>query len=428
MQAFLRMRASDSHADATFRPKNWREKILRLYPNGSVSLTALTALMKSSPTDDPEFYWFDKALPTQAAAVTGVYTNAICTAAYTSGGVAGDTIYVTGTEATTGNSEFRVGHTVMLSYTVDPTMRVVGKVVSSSKVSTTCTLGIKLLEADDNSSSYDLSNADRILVIGNMNPEGSQMPDSVSYDPTKHYNLTQIFRTSLSLTRTRMRTKVRYGSTTYQEAKRDALELHGIEMEKSWLWGVMYEGVGTNGQPERSTGGLLSYIPTANISDYRSDTDFTGKDWLTGGKDWLNKWLELLFRYGSRNRTAYVGSETVLGINKLVENLGFFSFTDKTTSYGIQIKEWITPFGNIDMYIHPLFSYETQWRNAMLLFDPSNIEYRYIDDTFFQKDDRLKDGTWVSLDGIVEGFLTEAGLEIHHPETMMLLTGYNRDA
>ena len=116
MQAFLRMRASDSHADATFRPKNWREKILRLYPNGSVSLTALTALMKSSSTDDPEFYWFDKALPTQAAAVTGVYTNAICTAAYTSGGVAGDTIYVTGTEATTGNSEFRVGHTVMLSY------------------------------------------------------------------------------------------------------------------------------------------------------------------------------------------------------------------------------------------------------------------------------------------------------------------------
>jgi hypothetical protein len=90
--------------------------------------------------------------------------------------------------------------------------------------------------------------------------------------------------------------------------------------------------------------------------------------------------------------------------------------------------EWITPFGTVDFYTHPLFSFESQWRYSMLLFDPANIEYRYVDDTFFQKDDRMKDGTWVALDGINEGYLTECGLEVHHPTTMMFLSGFGSDA
>ena len=430
MQAFLNMRSSISHSDSEFRPKSWREQILRLYPNGSVSLTALTALMKSSSVDDPEFHWFDKTLAAQAAAITAgqIYTDQICTSAYVSAGAIGDTVYVKATEADTGASEFRVGHQVLIMLSTDPTMNVNGKVVSVSKTGAVVTLGVKLLEADNNSTTHDMSDADRIRVIGNINPEGSQMPDSISYDPTKRFNTTQIIRNSLSLTRTRMRTKVRYGTTPYQEAKRDCLELHGIEMEKTFIWGIYTIGTGDNGQPERTTAGLKSFIPAANITDYRSDTDFTGMTWLQGGRKFINKWLELVFRYGSRNRTAYVGSGTVLAINELVEAYGLYTFTPKTLSYGIQVMQWVTPFGTIDMYTHPLFSFEPSERNSMMLFDPINLEYRYVDDTFFQKDDRLKDGTWVALDGIKEGYLTECGLEIHHPVTMAYLTGFGYDA
>lgn len=430
MQAFLNMRSSISHGDSDFRPKSWREKILRLYPNGSVSLTALTALMRSSSLDDPEFYWFDKSLPTQAAAVTAgeIYTNAACTVAYVSGGAIGDVVYVKATELVTGSSEFRVGHQVLICLSTDPKMNVNGKVVSVSKAAYVATIGVKLLEADNNSATHDMSDADRIRIIGNINPEGGQMPDAVSYDPTKCYNTTQIFRTPLRLTRTRMKTKVRYGSTPYQEAKRDILELHGLEMEKSFIWGIYTIGTGDNGQPERTTGGLKSFIPSANIEDYRSDTDFTGKTWLQGGKEFLNKWLEVVFRYGSRNRTAYVGSGTILALNKLVEAYGQFQFTPKTLSYGIQIMQWVTPFGTIDMFTHPLFSQEASEMYSMMLFDPLNLEYRYIDDTFFKADKTMKEGSWINIDGIAEEYLTECGLEVHHPTTMMYLTGFGYDA
>lgn len=37
------------------RPKNYRELVLMLYPNGQAPLTAIMSKMKSQPVDDPEF-------------------------------------------------------------------------------------------------------------------------------------------------------------------------------------------------------------------------------------------------------------------------------------------------------------------------------------------------------------------------------------
>ena len=71
--AFLGMRGTGDWVTDQ-RTKNWREAILYEYPNGSAPLTAILAKLKSERTDDPEFYWWTKTLPTQRAAVTGVYT------------------------------------------------------------------------------------------------------------------------------------------------------------------------------------------------------------------------------------------------------------------------------------------------------------------------------------------------------------------
>src|SRR5262245_59783984 len=57
------------------RPKNYRELILRLYPNGMAPLTALTNAMSSESTDDPEYAWWESALPSQRLAVSVALTN-----------------------------------------------------------------------------------------------------------------------------------------------------------------------------------------------------------------------------------------------------------------------------------------------------------------------------------------------------------------
>src|SRR3990172_2695045 len=56
------------------RPKNWREMLLKLFPNGEAPLTALLSMLKSQPTDSPEFNWWEKGLPTQRMKVNGAQT------------------------------------------------------------------------------------------------------------------------------------------------------------------------------------------------------------------------------------------------------------------------------------------------------------------------------------------------------------------
>ena len=341
--------------------------------------------MKSEKTDDPQFYWWTKLLPTQAATVTGVYTDSGLTSAYTSGGVIGSTLYLK--MSASDIIHFRVGHTVVMRDASDFTVDVVGKVTARTSNGSSSSIGVKLLEADDNSSySHDLSDCDKVMIIGNMNAEGAAMPSAIAYDPDKLYNYTQIFRTPLSITRTARKTKLRTGDQ-YKEAKREALELHGIEMEKAFLFGIPYEGTGDNGKPERTTEGLITCLRTnnsGNVADFQLDATYHGKNWLDdgGGDEFLNEYLERVFRYGRQEKLAVCGTGALLGINRLAQAGSHFTMTSATKAYGINVTEWVTPFGKIYLKTHPLFNIESTLRNSMLIFEPENCVYRYIDDTY----------------------------------------------
>ena len=105
------------------------------------------------------------------------------------------------------------------------------------------------------------TDADTVLIVGNINAEGASIPDAISYDPVKYNNYTQIFRTPLEITRTARKTRLRTGDP-YKEMKREALELHSIELEKAFFFGVSSENTGSNGKPERTTQGCIDFIST----------------------------------------------------------------------------------------------------------------------------------------------------------------------
>lgn len=413
------------------RPKNWREMILRLYPNGDAPLTALTGLLKSESVDDPEFNWWTKTLPTQAGSVTNIYTDSSLSSAYASGGSDGDILFVKMAEAVA--EHFREGHIVTLRDSDQPDVDTNAKVLQRVTNGASSYLQVELLEDDDNGTdvSKDLSDADYIEMAGNSNAEGAQMPDVLTYLPEKYYNYTQISRTSLEITRTAMKTRLRTGDA-YKEMKRQALELHSIELEKALLRGIASENTGDNGQPERTTTGIISFTranSSANCHHYPND--HTTKSWEAGGMDWLMDNLEVLFRYGKDNKMCFAGSGAILGLNKLAMQYSDIQLRPTDTSYGIRVMEWITPFGQIALKRHPLFSYSTIERNAMLFFEPERLKWRYIDDTAFYPDPNRtkKNGPngWTRIDGIKEEWLTEGGLEYHFPLTGGFFTGVGQD-
>ena len=362
-------------------------------------------------------------MPAQAGAVTNVYTD-VLTTAYTTGGAAGDTLYVNLAEAIA--DEFRVGHQVLLRNTANYADDANAKVVAVVKNGASSYLTVTLLEADPTTTG--IADCNYVLGIGNINAEGAAMPNAIAYDPTKYYNYTQIFRTPLSITRTARMTRLRTGDA-YKKAKREALQIHSIEMEKAFIWGYPTEGTGDNGKPERTTGGLIYNINAngGNVSDFTTQTDFTDVTWLDSGEEWLDMELEEIFRYGANERLAFAGSGVILQINKLIKEYGNFEFSAKTKSYGIQVTEWHTPFGMINIMRHPLFSYETTNRNSMVVFEPKDLTYRYITDTTFYPDPDKQNTGRGRIDGTDEEYLTECGLEFHHPSKCAWLNGFGSD-
>jgi len=283
------------------RPKNWREQILYLYPNGMAPLTALLSKMKSEKVDDPEFNWWTQLMGSVNGTVTGVFTIADHSNAYNPGPPAGTgtTLFVRVAEDLA--AQIRAGHQLLLRCTTDYRVDVNVKVTQVTKNGPNSSIAVRLLEPDDNSPVNDLSNCDHLLVIGNINPEGGEMPDSIAKNPSKLYNYTQIFRSPLSLTRTALKTKLRTGND-YQKAKRECLEMHSIEMELAFLWGIRTEFTGSNGKPERTTRGVIPWIRTlapGNCDDYSLNPAYAGIPWLAGGAAWLNIMLERIFRYGA---------------------------------------------------------------------------------------------------------------------------------
>ena len=117
--------------------------------------------------------------------------------------------------------------------------------------------------------------ADGLVVVGSHYPEGASVPTAITYDPTVANNYTQIFRNSLQLTNTGKQMNLRYADGQYiKEAKREALELHSIEIEKAFLFGGAVEDT-SGSQPERSTKGAINFIST-NVQDFTGSVSIDG--------------------------------------------------------------------------------------------------------------------------------------------------------
>ena len=409
------------------RPMNWRQQILKLYPNGMAPLTAILSMMSSNSVDDPQFHWWTQEMSAVGGTVENIFTTPDLSTAYVSGGVAGDAVYASITTVLA--SGVRAGHQVLLRDSADYTVDVIGKVTNVTRGTTNSVLAIRLLEADDNSSTHDLSDCDTFKIVGNINPEGGEMPDAIALNPTKVYNYTQIFRTPLSLTRTALKTRLRTGND-YQKAKAEALEMHSWEMELAYLWGIRTENTGDNGKPERTTMGVINFIrqyAAANCDDYTLNTDYTGQAWTAGGETWLKNMLEQIFRYGAEDKLCLCGSGFLLGIDALAAANGYMNLSPGQKTYGMNIREWLTPFGTIYLKTHPLFSYDVTTRNMGVIIEPKELSYKYIDDTTFYGENSSKEHSsgygQRRIDGMNEEFLTESGLEFGLPQKCAVLNG-----
>jgi hypothetical protein len=404
---------TDENFLTTQRPQNWRQTMLLLYPNSSdiakAPLTALTSLMKSESTDDPVFHWFQKTLDARRLLLASdPSTGATITI---------DPTFQTGTDFATAKIA-KAGDIIWIEQT-NEIVRV------SADPSTNNQLTVTRGMAGTAAAAVPVGSAGvnpYINIIGSAMEEGSLAPTSVNYDPIELNNFCQIFRSTLSITRTAQKTRLRTGDAV-TEAKRECLEYFSIDMERAFWFNGRKQLTSINGQPARFTAGILKQITDgapANVIPAPPGGLIT--------MDWLEQYTEILFRFGSSEKMAFGSNLALLALQQAIRKNSYWRIESGIKEYGLTVSRFITPFGELVFKTHPLFnqmqggtaggSLFFSVANNVYILDMQNIRYKYVDDVMYEKD-----LTPIGLDGLKSGYKAECGLELHHAPSHGVWTG-----
>lgn len=370
------------------RPKNFRQGILWLRPNGTTPVTALLARSRKSSVNDPEYsHWEEKLQNLRLTINDGTgYSAASTTLTVDSGGldaVAGDLFLMEVTETATYAEEI-----VEISSVTNDTTIVVKRGVAG-----TTAIGIA-----DNAG---------MTRIGSSHEEGSTLPAISQRNPTKVTNYTQIFRTVFGSTKTATKTFARTGDAYEVDRKRKMFD-HSNKLEWAWMFGQKNED--TSGSfPMRTTSGLRKHI-TTNVKIYT--TSPTEDDFL----DTISPIFDFAKETEAGNeRIVLAGNGFLNEMNKLVKNSSStrINYDGIIKLWGMDLVKIVLPQGTLAIKTHPLMSTHTRFKNSAFFLDFSNIVYRPLRDTAFEDDvqspgEDSRKGHW----------LTEAGLQVMHEETM----------
>lgn len=383
------------------RPENWREGLLMLYPNSAEAakapLTALSSRMKSRSVDDPVYHWWEKELDDRRIALAADLTTS-------------NTTVTVASRAST----LKEGDVLMVEQTGE-IMHVAQNPTSETEIIVVRGIGNSgtgvVLDYDGANINYNL------LVVGSAYEEGSMAPVGINFDPTERSNYTQIFRNTLEMTRTASKTRLR---TTDQvrEAKRECLELIGIDMERAFWFGKRHATT-KNGKPLRFTAGVrdqINSLAPTNIKTWSGDITM---DLLEA--EFLN-----IFKYGSSEKMMIGGNRALLTIGQILRKNSTWNISGGEKEFGMKVTRITSPFGELVFLAHPLFtqsgggadiagtgSYPGLSASAAIL-DMANVSYVHLtgDDLRYEAD--LKSN---GLDGQKSGYIAECGLELSHAKS-----------
>lgn len=180
-------------------------------------------------------------------------------------------------------------------------------------------------------------------------------------------------------------------------------------IERAFWWGEKKSDTsGTQGHPRRATGGILEYINSGNSYVQNQGGVLTAPD--------FNTFLREGFTYGNNAKFLFAGGVVIQAINEFAR--GQITMRPLEKSYGMQIGEYVTAFGKINIVHNPLFVED--YAGYAFLLDMDCFKYRFMNN----RDTKLMTNVQGNdVDGEVDQYITESGLERKQAARTALLKG-----
>lgn len=372
-----------------FRPTNYREMYTLLEPNGTAPLNAILSMMGSESTDDPKFNNFRDALPSRRITVNKV------------GGYDKDATGIT--VDASDDVMFCVAGTLLMNTRTEEIVRCTADATST---------GITV-QRQIGGGTATINDGDEFFVMGSAHKEGGSSPTPVSFDPTSHFNYTQIFKTAFSVTGTAQNTYFRTGNKE-DEYSMKALKQHMEDIERGMWFGKRHIENGNSAEPTRYTGGILSTVSTV------IDGSAEATPGLITEKAFDRYLMDTVFAYGSKQKVAFIGPKTAGHLQEIGKNRWQPTIVEGT--YGITMTRYATFAGDLVTYLHPLFRQLPHMGNAMVVLDMADLKYRHMAnrDTQIERDIQANDA-----DGVKHQYMTECGLEMMQDLTHSVFLNWN---
>lgn len=244
-----------------------------------------------------------------------------------------------------------------------------------------------------------------IKVIGSRNSENAGVRTSMTTKETEKYNYLNIFSESISTTGRYQAGENFTDGVDHAGLVAKRIEEMKMQVERYFMFAPS-QGYATAGNYRTTWGhGFLGRIVT-NVNTYNT----------TLGESDFDDHLKEVFSKGSNRKLHICGANQLSDINKFVKNK-FELNPDPTISvYGVQMKEYYTPFGIVDLLWSPLM--DGKFANFGFTIDADKVRLRYMaNDKKGSRKFRIEEGVETpGTDGTVTKILMDLGIEIHNEE------------
>lgn len=367
--------------------------ILRLFPNGSAPMFALSSQSGKSKAKQSTHGYFSKTMAfiRQTLAAGVLIGDAVINVPSSAGMTVGMILFNARTRenvrVTSVNSPVQIGVT-----------RAFGRVAAAA-----------------------MNVGDSLIQVGTAFEEGSVRPAARRLTTVYVPNYTQIFRNAWALTDTARASMSELGYSNIAEDRKDCAMFHAVDIESAIIWGQPLMDT-TGSQPMHATQGVIDalrqYAP-ANVNAAAATTNYPQ----------LVTLFEPAFAFSTdmsnpKERVAFCDAQAMKVINDVGRLSGQVQIMNNQTAFGMQFTSFKFYKGTINLIEHPLLNGLSQTGMALVMDMPA-LKMAYMDgrdtkDSSFGQDGRATDN---GVDAVGGDLLTECAIELINPFACELVTG-----
>lgn len=355
-------------------------KIFYLDPSAA-PFTLLTERAGNKGTSNPKFEWYEKSLRPKTVTSTLATTNGA-------------------TLDASDDNVLRVRDVIMNVSTGEAAL------VTAQANATSYTV-VRNLQAQGGG--FTTTSGQTWLVIGSANIEGADVGIPDEWKETHKFGLTQIFRTPFGSTRTREATDTYIGQTRPRLRAEEAIA-HALDIERAFMFGVRSDG---------TTAGTLSGYRTTGGFTYYANQNVLALAGAALSEPDLEVWLESVFAHvaSGDSRVLFCSPAVVTAFDQLAAERIRLVPSDKT--YGIAVKQFLTSHGTLNIVKHRLLDGSLYDAGAFAV-DPKMLSLRTLSGGSTKL---LMDRQGPGVDGWIDEYLSEVGLQLTNPEVHGTITG-----